>query len=282
MRNSPADELFIFQYKWEQLLWGGRHTGERVILWEHGPVPKNLLKLPWARRVLRRAYREALTVFAMSEPARRSVGILAQVDPLLLPAGLDLADCTKAHASRNHTRQELDLPATTPVLGFVGRVTEDKGILDVVTVLRQMPSATLLVCGEGQALSAAQRLSREHGLESRVRWLGWRQDVLNILAAIDVLLLLSTSHGEGRPLVVLESLAVGTPILGLSDSPALEALGDCPGVYLTDSAHPAALQAAISTVLSRSRPVPVGVDWSSSIEHFLEVVGVEQTAAINP
>jgi glycosyltransferase involved in cell wall biosynthesis len=269
MRTSPTDELFVLQYKWEQLLWGGRHIGERVILWEHGPIPKNVLKLSWSRNRLRSAYREARAVFAMSEPARRSVIALAQVDPPLLPAGLDLDACAQARIARNGTRADLDLGADTQVLGFVGRVTEDKGILQAIAVLEQMPHAVLLVCGEGHAHSPAQRLALERGVASRVRWLGWRDDALQIIAAVDAIVLLSTSHGEGRPLVALEALAVGTPVIGLLGTPALDTLADEPGVYLARNLESVEVHTAIRDALARPRPEPSGEDWDVSVARFL-------------
>ncbi len=270
IRESPRGEIFVFQYKWEQLLWGGRHSEDRVILWEHGPIPAGILKNRWTRRRLRNAYRRAREVFAMSVPAQYSIVDLAQREPKLLPAGLDLDACYLARSAREQTRANIECYGQ--VVGFVGRVTEDKGILSAVRVLASLPGATLLVCGEGPARVGAEELAHRLGVAERIRWLGWREDVLNIIAALDAVLLLSTSHGEGRPLVALESLAVGTPVVGFAGTAALDAMGNEAGIYLaTQHGQPSVIH-TVTAALARPRPKPAGSDWSESVTAFLSAI----------
>jgi glycosyltransferase involved in cell wall biosynthesis len=115
--------------------------------------------------------------------------------------------------------QGLSLPSSvsrdTTVVAFVGHLSEEKRV-DVA--LRAFAGwhrrdAHLLVVGDGtEARTEAARQSiRELDIVDRVSLLGVRSDVPEILCRADVLLL--TSSSEGLPGVVLEALAVGTPVV---------------------------------------------------------------------
>jgi glycosyltransferase involved in cell wall biosynthesis len=207
----------------------------------------------------------------MNEEARKSIQGLCGREAELLPAGVDLAACAAAMDRRTETRSKLKLSPGAPVLSFVGRTTEDKGILHAVRALADAPSsAILVVCGDGDAQQAAKRLAESLQITERVRWLGWRDDTLDVLAAADVTLLLSIS--EGRPLVALESLAVGTPIVGLRTTPAFSAMADTAGVYLAGDLTSSAIAAAVDSALQDDRPIPSGSDWNDSVHEFVMAV----------
>lgn len=269
MSDADRSELLGFQYKWEQLLWGGRHSTERVLMFEHGPIPAGVARFPVVRHQLRRAYTNAASVFAWSEPARRSIQQLADRASMILLAGVDTRACAEALLDRDNARQELGVQGTR-VLGFVGRVTRDKGIFACVSALTHLPRVKLLVCGDGPDLSSAKAHAARLGVNGQIHWLGWRSDALRYIAAVDTLLLLSTSHGEGRPLAVLEALAVGTPVIALAKTSALKALGSYPGVSLVDDlTSPTVAHAALAAFSLRRSPKPIH-DWSETAAQFCE------------
>jgi len=104
--------------------------------------------------------------------------------------------------------------AAEDALLFVGRLSEEKG-LDVLLRALASPGApeqwTLDVAGDGPCAEQWKALASELGLEDRVRWLGVRSDVPDLLARAQALVL--PSLREGLPLVVLEAASCEVPVL---------------------------------------------------------------------
>jgi glycosyltransferase involved in cell wall biosynthesis len=114
-------------------------------------------------------------------------------------------------------RRELGLSADIPLFGLVGRLTEQKGIPDALQafalVRKRLPQAVMVVVGDGYGekprLLKAQ--ATELDLTQSVFWLGARPDAIDIIADLDVLV--SASLWEGLPTVILEAMALGTPVV---------------------------------------------------------------------
>jgi glycosyltransferase involved in cell wall biosynthesis len=116
-----------------------------------------------------------------------------------------------------------------PVLLHVGRLCDVKGQRELIAALRLLSrdDVTLLLAGEDLESAGAYRDSlvrQADGLGDRVRFLGRRDDVPALLAATDVLVL--PSWIEGLPLVVLEAMATGIPVVATSVGGTPEAVVD--------------------------------------------------------
>ncbi|MDP7254433.1 MAG: glycosyltransferase family 4 protein [Planctomycetota bacterium] len=120
-------------------------------------------------------------------------------------------------------RAGLALSETDKVVGFVGRLTEQKGLRELVQVASHVcaadPDVTFLLLGEGDERIRLQTQLQELGLDERVRLLGHRTDVMPFYAMFDLLLM--TSHYEGLPYAVLESMSAATPVIAF-DLPELQ------------------------------------------------------------
>lgn len=278
LADNPAD-LIVLQYKWEEILWGGRQNAERVVLWEHGPIPSNVLRIPFTRRRLKKAFEAAQQVFAISDPARGSIESLARRAPVSLNAGIDARAADAARSKRQVTRRELDIPDDAIAVVVAGRITEDKGIFDAIAALSTKDDLILLVCGDGPAVEAAKRAADVAQSAERVRWLGWRDDVYDVIAAGDALAMLSTSHGEGRPLVVLEAHAVGTNVVGFRATPALAAMESSGGLLLADAADPAELAALFAEAGAMPRVSASQPSWDDTAAAFLDNVKLPSSVA---
>ncbi len=103
------------------------------------------------------------------------------------------------------------------VLGFAGRIAAQKQPLLLVKVLSSLlqkgMNAELVVAGEGELLPSLKERVLAQGLSERVRWLGWIEEMRGFYSSIDAVLL--TSEQEGMPLVVLEAMACGVPVVAL-------------------------------------------------------------------
>lgn len=118
-------------------------------------------------------------------------------------------------AVRARRRIELDVAHTTPLVGFVGRLTRDKGIvelLDAIALLRRGGSATeLVLVGPDEGVARLPTRTRALLAADWVHRTGSVADPSEYIAALDVLCL--PSHREGLGTVALEAMATGVPVV---------------------------------------------------------------------
>ena len=89
---------------------------------------------------------------------------------------------------------------------------------DMAEVVQRHPNSLLLLVGKGDEKGEEETNLRERvdslGLEDRVRFLGWRPDVDEIMSCFDIFVLPSLNEGMGR--VLVEAMATGLPIVASS------------------------------------------------------------------
>jgi glycosyltransferase involved in cell wall biosynthesis len=126
-------------------------------------------------------------------------------------------------------RYQLGIPLRAPVVLFVGRLTCDKGIPELVQAFSQLvvrfPDLRLLLAGcfeDGDPLPSHTRRCLE--THSHVILAGAVRDTAPYYAAADVLVL--PSHREGLPTVVLEAQAAGVPVVGASATGIVDVVED--------------------------------------------------------
>jgi len=275
--ESCRDGWCILQFKWEEILWGGEVEGDRVALLEHGPIPSPLLANAWTRRRLRSSFQRAAVVFAASEPASASIRALAGREPLPLRAGVAASRRAAALRKAPDLRSKL-APDASILLAYAGRVEPDKGVFGLVDVVAAIPDAHAVIVGSGSALPAVEAAAMAKGVRDRIVFPGYVADVLPFLAAADATILLSTESGEGRPLVALESLAVGTPVVGLAATPALRALAaefGAEAVALIDAPTPDEVTEALGRSATRP-PIPLIPTWDDVAEQLLAALAASE------
>ena len=119
-------------------------------------------------------------------------------------------------ASLNALRDEIGLEPEAPVVGFVGRLVEDKGILDLLeaakVVSEAIPEVQLLIVGpydEEKPDALRPDVAERYGVAERCHFLGMRHDMPELYALMDVLVL--PSYREGFPRAPMEASAMGVP-----------------------------------------------------------------------
>ena len=115
--------------------------------------------------------------------------------------------------SRERLRRELGIDRDTGVLGHVGRFSRQKNHALTVRIFaefsRHHRDCVLLLAGDGELRQDTEKQVRELGLEEKVRFLGIRQDVPELLSAMDLFLL--PSRWEGLCFVMIEAQMNGLP-----------------------------------------------------------------------
>lgn len=153
------------------------------------------------------------------------------------------APAAPAFGDRDELRARLGLDGVA--LAFAGRLTAQKSLHVLLEALTLAPSVTLALAGDGPERGAVERGIREHALGDRVRLLGprSRDEVLELFHAADATVL--SSGWENFPHSVVESLAVGTPVLATAVGGVAEVLREGENGLLVPPADPPALAAAI-------------------------------------
>jgi glycosyltransferase involved in cell wall biosynthesis len=146
-------------------------------------------------------------------------------------------------ASREELRRKHALDG--PTLVFAGRLAPQKALGVALDALARVPSVTLLIAGDGPEESQLREHAAELGLDGRVHFLGAqpRSVVFELLRAADGALL--TSSWENFPHVVVEALAVGTPVLATAVGGVSEIVRDGENGLLVPVGDAAALARAI-------------------------------------
>ena len=161
---------------------------------------------------------------------------------VVIPNGVDTTTFSPS-LSTAALRAELQLDPTTPVVGIVAALRPEKNhelFLRVAgRVLRDVPSATFLIVGDGPRRDALQRLARDLALEPHVRFLGTRDDIPQILALLSVFLL--TSHNEANPVSILEAMSCGVPVVAADVGSISESVDDGRHGWLVPAGDEAAL-----------------------------------------
>lgn len=169
-----------------------------------------------------------------------------------IPTGVDTERFHPERVDAHRVRQELGIQAGVSVIGVVAVLRTRKGHLTLLEALARSPlrepGVHLLVAGAGPIGQAVEERARGLGLTERVHFLGHREDVADILAACDVVVLPSIM-GEGVPQVVLQAFALGRPVVA-SDVPGIrQVVQDGETGLLVPPEDPPALAQAIGRVL---------------------------------
>lgn len=180
-------------------------------------LPGSLLRLA-ARRLSVHQCHQLQGVISPSRAMREALARYGVETPVeTIPTGLALEAFRHPHETPDF-RAHYDLPDDARLLLFVGRTAHEKNIgflIDLLPrVLARHPSARLIVTGEGPARAALARHAERAGLASAVLFLGYldRDGPLQAAyRAADVFVFASRTETQG--LVLLEALALGTPVV---------------------------------------------------------------------
>jgi glycosyltransferase involved in cell wall biosynthesis len=159
----------------------------------------------------------------------------------ILPTGLDPTAIAEAQR-RNHSdlREELDISPNRLNTVVLGQLYEPKGqhlaIEALSRLISDFPDVRLYFVGDHvideyrQYKSKLENLIAERGLTEHVRFTGWRRDALDILSLMDTVIHPSLAEGFGR--AILESMALGKPVIASAVGAVREAIQDGRNGYL--------------------------------------------------
>lgn len=203
----------------------------------------------------------------------------------IIPPGIDLRRCKPALRNpdqRRITRSALGLGSDRRVWLLVGAKPFTKGVDRAVAALRCEPDATLLIVGvDAQAADGRRVLAeaRRRGVADRVRLLGYREDIPELMAAADLLVHPARLEVTGQ--VILEAIVNGLPVVvsGLCGFAQHVREAEA-GIVLPEPFAQTDLEAA----LVRARDSDLAARWSANARRYGEriqpVVGLEVAADV--
>lgn len=171
-------------------------------------------------------------VIAVSERMRRDLvekGVDAGKIEVIANA-IQVGSEADREASRRTTRARMGIGEEEFVFGFVGRLSEEKGLRYLLEAFSQCKRGEgrwrLVLVGDGPQREALERTVHDLGLLAKVAFAGFQSDTAPWYYALDAFVLPSLT--EGTPMVVLEAMAHGVPVIATSVGglPALVASGE--------------------------------------------------------
>ncbi len=174
----------------------------------------------------------------------------------IVRSGMVLDDFRSGPDQRAASRAALGLSKDIEVVLTIANFKPQKDPLTLIEafaeVARRRPSAVLLFAGDGPLRPAVEAAVEKHLLTNRVRLLGWRRDVPDLLAACDVVAL--SSIFEGLPRSAVQAVAARRPFVGTNVDGTPEIIRHGENGYLVPPRNASALAEAIDAGLTH-RPV---------------------------
>jgi glycosyltransferase involved in cell wall biosynthesis len=193
-----------------------------------------------------RALRRLAAVVAVSAPLRdrlAAAGIVRErirLVPNAYAGGASPYD-------RGEARGRLGLPPEGTVVGWIGRLSPEKAPdIFLEAIGRTNLELRASIVGDGAMRPALQAQAKLLGITDRIHWHGEVAEAGRLLPAFDVLLL--SSRTEGTPIVLLEAMAAGVPVISTAVGGIPDVVGDGEAV-LVPPEHPDLLADALRATL---------------------------------
>lgn len=193
----------------------------------------------------------------------------------IIPMGVDVSELADRGTQQNDSaRRSLDLDEA-PVLLFLGRLTEKKGLEDLLRAVnelrREQRRFTLVIAGDGELRPALTARIRELDLEEFIRMPGFvaGEQKRAYLNAADVVVVpsIETASGdvEGLPVALMEGMAAGKICVASDASGADDVITDGKDGFIVPQGKPLILAAALSSVLALDQSVASAIRASAAV-----------------
>lgn len=162
--------------------------------------------------------------------------------------GIDLEQRVADVGDGSELRRLYGIPADRFVVGWIGRMTGIKRVPDVLATFRKLlddgVDATLCLVGDGPERARLERRAHQLGIARQTLFLGYQREIAPYLGLFDAFLL--TSANEGTPVVAIEALAAGRPVVATRVGGVPDVVRDGVDGFLADVGDVEALARALA------------------------------------
>jgi glycosyltransferase involved in cell wall biosynthesis len=229
-------DVAICHSTWTQAIFGPviRATDMRLVFWLHGRASGSHWTEKWARR----SPPDSM-ICVSNDTALTAENLFPGNPKLVLYAPFEMSGF-QSRDECGQTRAELRAPLDSVIIIQVSRMEPGKGHLDHLKALARLPDSLAWTCwivggveraAEKKYFDELTKASITLGLENRVRFLGHRSDVKDLLSAADIFCQ-PNRGGEGFSIAFLEAFAAGLPIVTTALGGALEIVDETCGFLL--------------------------------------------------
>ena len=182
--------------------------------------------------------------------------------------GIKLDEIEKKRDSKSNIREEFSIKKDIHLMANVGRLTEQKGhryLFEALKLVKkEIREFKLLVVGKGELESELMKQVEDLGLSENIIFTGFREDVINILDQVDFLV--HTALWEGCPNIILEAMAVSTPVVATDISSVREIVINNETGYLARTKNPEDIAEKIIKMIRTAEKEKMGQNARRLIE----------------
>ena len=188
------------------------------------------LMIVWIERLLAR---KTDVIVAISQTQKRDLARKFHIAPAdkikVIPLGFDLTPFLNSHQKHGIFRKSIGMEDRILLVGIVGRLVPIKNhmlFLNMAEIfLNENPELNVkfVVIGDGELRKMLADHAKMKGLGNHVEFCGWRRDLPQVYADLQILAL--TSKNEGTPVSIIEAMATGTPVISTDAGGVRDLLG---------------------------------------------------------
>ncbi|MCX6718063.1 MAG: glycosyltransferase family 4 protein [Candidatus Staskawiczbacteria bacterium] len=193
-------------------------------------------------------------IIALTEDMKKNIQKTCKKEVVVIPNGISLENFEGL--SKEESRRKLEIGPDEKIVFFAGGLHAVKGLEYLITAFKiikeKMPEARLILAGEGTERRKLERLARRNDLKEQVSFIGNvpNNKIPGYMISSDIFALPSLS--EGLPIVILEAMASGLPIVASRVRGIPEILKDKENGFLVEPKNPVKLAEKILCLLSDS------------------------------
>ncbi len=261
--------------------WAGRFARVAIIIHTvHGwgfndyqiPLVRNLFIL--LEKLTARITTKLIAVAEANRDRGLAEGVGNPSQYTVIRSGIELAKFKSARVDLDSKRQELGLRPSMPVVAMVACFKPQKGPLDFVEVAGMVSvdfsEVQFLLVGDGVLRRRIEERIKRLGLEDKVALAGWRRDIPEIMATIDILVL--TSLWEGLPRVILEAMGSAKPVVATDVGGNREVVIDGETGFLVPADDPSVMaQGVLSLLRDPARAATMGKDGRERLSQEFDI-----------
>ncbi|MFA5339471.1 MAG: glycosyltransferase family 4 protein [Candidatus Omnitrophota bacterium] len=213
--TNKIDILHANEYRSDIIgFLAARHTNARTIATAHGwlYIDPKIKLYEWIDSMFLRAFDEVIAVSGAMKNELAKAGI-PQDKLKIIENALDYSDIRSGAGS--DIRKEIGAGPETIIVGSVGRLSLERGyeyLLDAAKeILGKCSDIKFLIAGDGDLKNSLIARAQRLGIKEKIVFLGFRKDVKNVYAALDIFV--SSSLRESFGLALVEAMAAGKPVV---------------------------------------------------------------------